>query len=240
MIDIHCHILHGIDDGAGNLNDSVEMAQLAADTGTKAIVVTPHCNIPGVFQNYWGADLAERFNLLRNEIIKRNIPVELYSGQEVFLSKHFHERLDNGMFITVNNSRYMLVELDFRIDEATALSRLQKLVSRGIVPIVAHPERYGFVIENPNVIKRIKEAGSLVQVNSCSILGYFGRHIQKTAAIIADSRLADFIASDAHSQYNRTPNLLLVHEYICENIAYDYADVLLNINPEKILNDETI
>ena len=87
MIDIHCHILHGVDDGSGNLSDSLEMAKLAADSGTKAIIATPHCNIPATFDNYWGKDIETKFSALRQAVKECGIPVEIYKGQEVFLSK---------------------------------------------------------------------------------------------------------------------------------------------------------
>lgn len=240
MFDIHCHILPGVDDGSGNMSDSIEMAQLAAESGTKGIIATPHCNIPGVFENYWCDAFAEKVRMLRNELSVRNIPVSIYPGQEVFLSSHFEEYLEKGGFITLNNSRYMLSELDFRIDEATAISRLRYLVSQGYVPIIAHPERYGFVIENPSSIKKLRSEGCLVQLNAGSLLGYFGHYIQKTAEAVIRSGLADFIASDAHSQYDRTPSLTAVNELICENISYDYADILFRTNPLKVLDNKTI
>lgn len=240
MFDIHCHILPGVDDGSGNLNDSIEMAQLAAESGTKEIIATPHCNIPGMFDNYYGAELKEKLRVLKEALKQKNIPVEVYQGQEVFLSRHFEEHLKKGGLITLNGSRYMLVELDFRIDEVSAFSRLERLISHGVVPVVAHPERYGFIIENPDAVRKIRSAGGLVQVNSCSLTGQFGNYIQKTANFIVRNRLADFIASDAHSQYSRTPDMSQVHELICENISYDYADFLFRTNPVKLLNNETI
>lgn len=240
MFDIHCHILHGVDDGSGNMSDSIEMARLAAESGTKGVIVTPHCNIPGMFDNYWCEELGSKVCTLRNEIDRQKIPLKIYPGQEVFLSRAFDEHVESGGFITLNNSRYMLVELDFRIDTASAFSRLESLVSLGYVPVLAHPERYGFIIENPALVRKIRALGCLVQLNSGSLAGDFGWLIRKTADVIAENRLADFIASDAHSQYSRTPNLSPVHELICENLSYDYADVLFRINPVKVLNNEII
>lgn len=176
MFDIHCHILPGADDGSGNLNDSVEMAQLAAESGTKGIFATPHCNMPGLFENYWNDEFAEKFRKLRKALKDKNVPVEIYPGQEVFLSRNFEARLKNKELVTLNNSRYMLAELDFRIDEKTAISRLEVLASYGCVPIVAHPERYGFVIENPDVIKNIHAAGAFVQINRGGIMGGYGNY----------------------------------------------------------------
>ena len=126
MFDIHCHILHGVDDGSGNLSDSLEMAKLAADSGTKAIIATPHCNIPATFDNYWGKDIETKFSALRQAVRECGIPVEIYKGQEVFLSKHFDEHLEKNDFITLNNSKYMLTELDFKIDVKSRLVLLFK------------------------------------------------------------------------------------------------------------------
>ena len=182
-------------------------------------------------------------NTLRAELFEgesEEVFVEIYSGQEVFLSKKFEAHLKNGEFITLNNSRYMLVELDFRTDEASMMSRLQRLSEYGYVPIVAHPERYGLVIENPDVITAIKSSGCLVQINRSSVLGDFGPYIKRTAQTILRNGLADFVASDAHSQYSRTPNLSDVHEYISENISYDYADELFKINPWKVIKNDII
>ncbi len=240
MFDIHSHILPGIDDGSGNMNDSIEMLQLAVESGTLGIVATPHCNIPGLFDNYYNENFCKKFEKLKKTVKDKNIPIEIYSGQEVFLSTQFEEHLKKNDFITINNSKYMLTELDFKINGKSATERLQKLISYGYSPIIAHPERYGFVIENPEIISKLRSLGCLVQINSSSVIGDFGHYIQETADIILRNRLADFVASDAHSQYSRTPNLSQAHELICENISYSYADILLKTNPIKVLNNETI
>lgn len=240
MLDIHCHILPGVDDGSGNMNDSVEMAQLAAESGTTGIVATPHCNIPGEFDNYWNDEMQGKLQALRGILKGKNIPVEIYRGQEIFLSNHFETHIENRDFVTLNNSEYMLVELDFRIDEVSAVSRLGRLASYGYTPILAHPERYGFVIENPSTINKIHASGVLIQLNSSSVMGDFGARIKRTANLILRDGLADFVASDAHSQYSRTPSLADTHEYICGEFSYDYADILFNINPLKVINNEKI
>ncbi len=240
MFDIHCHILPGVDDGSGNLNDSIEMALVAAESGTEGIIATPHCNIPGMFENFWSTELYDKLQLLRKALREKNIPVEIYQGQEIFLSKNYEICLQKNGFITLNNSRYMLTELDFRIDEETAVSRLKGLASHGFVPILAHPERYGFVIENPAAVKRIRSDGVLIQLNAGSLTGDFGPYIKRTAEKIIGNSLADFVASDAHSQYSRTPDFTDIHEYICGNFSYDYADILLKTNPMKVINNETI
>lgn len=240
MIDIHCHIMPGVDDGSGNLSDSAEMAQLAARHGTKKIIVTPHCNIHSGERNYWDSEMENKFISLQARLREKNIPVEVFRGQEVFLSGSFMDGLRQKRFLTLNCSNYLLAEFDMRESAAVAYSKLHQLVSEGYTPIVAHPERYRFVHEQRDAIYRIKETGSLIQVNKGSLKGSFGFGIQKIALDIIETRQADFVASDAHSQYSRTPVLADVHEFICEKFSSEYADFLLKQNPLRVIANEKI
>lgn len=240
MIDIHCHILPGMDDGAGNMSDAIEMAECAASTGIKRIIATPHSNIPGGYRNYWGLSMQHDIKILQDEINQRNIPVTIYCGQEVFLASGFMELLHEGKLITLNQSRYMLVEFDMRERADVAYRKLQQLISAGYIPIVAHPERYEFVNEQKDAVYRMKDLGALLQVNKGSLKGRFGKKEMNTAIEIVETFQADFIASDAHSQYSRTPYLADVHEFVSETYSSDYGDLLLKVNPQKVLNNETI
>lgn len=240
MVDIHCHIMPGVDDGSGNMSDSTEMAQLASKLGTRKIIVTPHCNVNSRRRNCWDSEMENKFISLQSQLMAKNIPVEIFRGQEVFLSGGFMDGLNQGKFITLNGSAYVLAELDIRESAATAYSKLHRLVSEGYIPIVAHPERYEFVQEQHDAIYKIKETGSLIQVNKGSIKGSFGFRAQKASLEIIDTRQADFIASDAHSQYSRTPVLADVHEFICEKFSSEYADFLVKHNPHRVLVNEKI
>lgn len=240
MIDIHCHILPGLDDGAGNMSDAVEMADLAVSCGIKSIIATPHSNIPGGYHNYWSLSLEEDIKVLQSEINKRNIPLTIYCGQEVFLASGFMELLHKGNFMTLNRSRYILVEFDMLEQANVAYRKLEQLISEGYVPIVAHPERYEFVWEQKESVYRMKDLGALLQVNKGSLKGNFGKNEMDAAIEIVETFQADFIASDAHSQYSRTPYLADVHEFISETYSSDYGDLLLKVNPQKVLNNETI
>ncbi len=240
VVDIHCHILPDTDDGAGSPVDSVEMARIAADSGIRSIVATPHCNIPGICRNYRSDSLISKLSALQAMLELESIPVTLHPGQEIFFTDDFEEHLKRGDFITLNNSRYMLIEFDFGIPENEAVRSVNLISSLGIVPVVAHPERYGFVISQPDSIHRLSRAGGLIQLNRSSIVGEFGSRIYVTSKYILSNGLADFVASDAHSQYSRTPDFSDVHEAISEISSYDYADLLLDINPSKIIRNETV
>ncbi len=240
MTDIHCHILPGVDDGSGALSDSLEMARIAAASGISSIVATPHCNIPGLCKNYRSEKLISKFNELRDALERNLIPVDLYCGQEVFFTDDFEKHFEHGDFLTLNGSRYMLVELDFEISEEEAIKSIKRVASTGVVPVAAHPERYGFIVEQPDRAVQLCRAGALLQLNRSSIVGEFGQRIYSAAKYILDNGLADAVASDAHSQYSRIPDFSDVHEAICENWSYDYADILLKINPTKIIKNETV
>ena len=240
MIDIHCHILPDVDDGAGNLSDAVEMAKLAADSGIRAIIATQHCNVPGVDPNCWDTGMEDRFLSLRSALKQRDIQISLYPGQEVFLSAGFLERLRKGELISLNHSGYLLVEFDVEETASQAYRKLRQIRAEGYTPIVAHPERYGFVMEQKEAVYRLREAGALLQVNKGSLKGRFGFASGNAADRIMRHRLADFASSDAHSQYSRTPYLADVHELICERYSADYAELLLCTNPQKVISNEPI
>lgn len=240
MFDIHCHILPCVDDGSGSMIDSVEMAELAVRSGTCGIIATPHCNVPGAFENLWSAEFDAKVKELNDILLKRNIPVTVYPGQEIFAYGDIIERIKNNELITLNNSGYLLVEFDFSASEREMFKYIQSITTEGYVPIVAHPERYFLFGETPETVRGIRSAGALVQVNSSSITGNFGYYPERAASYFLANQLADFVASDAHSQYSRTPDLFRVHEIICENYSYEYADLLLDENPLKVINNKEI
>lgn len=240
MYDIHCHIIPGVDDGADSISETVEMLNIAIANRTKGVFCTPHSNIPGAYGNYWDEKLEARYNAIAAEIRKRNLPIEIYKGQEIFLAGDFLERIKNNELISLNGTKYMLVELHPFEKEFSAYKKLAALKSEGYVPIVAHPERYAFIIENKDAIGNIKELGCLIQVNKGSLKGRFGEAVKRTSHRVLADRLADFVASDAHSPYRRTPNLTDVHEMISTEYSADYADFLLKINPRNVIKNKPI
>ena len=240
MIDIHCHILPGVDDGSGNFNDSIEMAKLAVASGVHSIVATPHLNTFDDESSYWFLEIENLLNKLQKEIKERGIPVSIFPGQEILLTSSSLGDIKKGKFISLNHSRYCLVEFTHYEKVSVAIRKLQKIISEGYIPIIAHPERYDFVREQGDAIYRMKETGCLIQVNKGSLKGHFGRETRECAFDILRNRDADFVASDGHSQYNRTPCLSDAYEIICDHFSSDYADFLLNDNPQRLLNDEKI
>lgn len=240
VVDIHCHILPGLDDGSDNIEESVRMARLAVDGGTKAIIVTPHSNIPDSFKNYCDRQYVDTFKALRQRLTEEKIPLKIYPGHEIFAAGNITELIRSEKLLTLNNSRYPLIEFAFKERAENVYQRLSELIAEGFTPIIAHPERYAFVAEDDFSLIRLKDMGCLLQINKGSLKGSFGREAYVISQSIIRHELADFIASDAHSPYMRTTFLADVYDIVCDMRSEDYANLLLSINPAKIIINKKI
>lgn len=238
MIDIHCHLIFGADDGSDSIGESLEMAGIALRGGTRYIVATPHSNIPDSYSNYWDETLRKKFVDLNAALKESGMKIKVYPGQEIFCAGDFEELLKKGLLRTINGSRYPLVEFDFYEDSRSVYSKLSRLLGMGYTPIIAHPERYAFVSEDEYSPEKLRRMGCLLQINKGSLNGYFGRSCYEVSHSMLDRHLADFVASDAHSPYMRTPYLGDVHEMISEEYSADYAHLLLESNPLAVLNNK--
>ena len=162
MIDLHTHILPGLDDGAGDIYDSIEMALLAKDGGTSVIVATPHCNIPGLYENYFGKEYCQTFQKTK-EILKREAPgIICLAGMEVYATEELPRLLTEGKIFPLNRTRYVLMEFDFQEDPDFADRILEKVREVRALPLIAHAERYEFVQDDPAIVYRWKRLGGRI------------------------------------------------------------------------------
>lgn len=242
FIDLHCHILPGLDDGAEISDDSLQMAKVALDGGSAAIICTPH-TFPRA--RYAPNDFRNAMIDTKEALRDSEIALPLYPGQEIFLPRGedahgIAEALERSALLTLNRSVYPLIEFDPYETAEAALDAVDILCASGFVPVIAHPERDFFIFENPNAASLLHEHGALLQLNKGSITGFFGRDVADTAHELLRAHLADFVASDAHSPYRRTPDLREAHEWISENLSESYADFLLWSNPARVLKNEKI
>lgn len=240
MIDLHCHILAGVDDGAASEAESCMMAQLAVDSGVRTIAATPHFDPRRGEERELGRVLKESFCRLERLLCAQEIPLELRSGMEVFSTTDTPRLLREGCLLTLGGSRYLLLEFGFDSSAAFAEHILEEVRAQGAVPVVAHPERYRFVQQRPELLYRWLERGCVLQVNKGSFFGRFGRRAARTAHWCLREGCLHLIASDAHSPYQRTPRLSDIHEYISETASQAAADLLLSQNPAHILADRPV
>ena len=234
MIDLHCHILPELDDGAQNLWDSLSMARMAVDSGITAMVATPHC------MDDRSREVYAAWQLLQEALQENEIPLKVFPGMEIFGTPDTARMLQEGKLFTLNGSRYPLMEFAFRSDGADETQILRSVCRAGFQPVVAHPERYAYVRENPRLINHWARMGCLIQVNRGSLLGRFGRQAQEMAFELTDRGFTSVVASDAHSPRIRTPWMKDVRQLLSERISPECAVRLLKDNPKKILKNEDI
>ena len=205
MIDLHCHILPGADDGSDSYDTSCRMAAMAADSGVRYVLATPHCNTHDPRKNYRSADLLRAVRALQAELDRWQIPVTVLPGAEVLLRENPQELLEQNLLQTLNDSRYLLVEFYFDEDPGAMSRRLSVIAAAGLIPVIAHPERYFAVQDVPALAQKWADRGWVLQLNKGSILGDLGEQAYDTAALLLRSGAAAVIASDAHDVWQRTP-----------------------------------
>jgi protein-tyrosine phosphatase len=234
IIDIHSHIIPGIDDGSKSMEMTLEMIKNAEINGTKEIVATPHYLLEyGEAKIEEIKDYVEKIN---STLKSEKIDVKIYSGQEVYYTEKIIEDYMEGNIGTINDSRYMLIEFPMQRFDDNIIDVLYELQVRNIVPIIAHPERYKPFIKNPALINDFINQEYLFQVNAGSIEGRFGQEVKKTADLFLKNNIYNFIGSDAHNARNRNTGLKNSMELLKE----DGSREIFKNSSEKLLKDEKI
>lgn len=203
MIDLHCHLLPGIDDGSRNLAASLAMAQMAVDDGIECITCTPHI-YPGRFDNNRDIILSAVENLL-TELKTADIPLNLAFGADAHMTPDLLQNIRSGQVPTLNDSRYLLFEPPHHIKPPDFEQFVFNLLANDIIPIITHPERLTWVEDNYDVFIRVADGGAWLQITSNSITGRFGRTVQYWSEKMLDDGVVHIIASDAHSLDRRPP-----------------------------------
>jgi protein-tyrosine phosphatase len=234
MIDLHSHILPRLDDGSNSMEESLKMAQLAVESGVREMVATPHCAQGRAREVYSG------WLLLREVLEDEGIPLRVYPGMEILGTADTARLLQEGQLFTINGSRYPLVEFLFQATEREITDILESISRAGFLPLIAHPERYECVQQDPGCINAWKKLGCLFQVNRGSLLGRFGSDAQDMAFSLVDRGFATVVASDAHSSKMRTPWLRDVYGFLSEEFSPVAARYLLLRNPKTILRNEDL
>jgi protein-tyrosine phosphatase len=227
MIDIHCHILAGIDDGATDIQESLEMAKVAAADGITKIVATPHLKhtiIPAT-------EIQNRVTQLNSQLKELRVPVEILPGADI--SAHLDPSLLKEF--TLNGSQYLLIEFPHTHIPRTAKNILFKLVISGFLPIITHPERNSSIIRNPDLLLQLLDDNIFIQITANSLTGKFGRKAKKCAIYLLEKGVVSFMASDAHSSNYRRPMLSKGLQIAEEIIGKAEAATLVFANPEAVI-----
>lgn len=239
MIDIHNHILAGVDDGPKLLEESITMAKIAVEEGTTVFFATPH--VGSHIELLASRQYAEKTAELQAILTERHINLQLVSGAEVYPSGDVPLWLDQEYPLTLGPAgRFILLDsplLQIPIGLDTLVFELQ---SKGYTPILAHPERVDPIQQNPQLLEEIVRRGLLIQINASSLTGGQGSETRKTAVNLLNLNWVHFVASDAHSIRRRRPSLSVAHKELIELVGEKTAEDLVQNNGLRVLNGESV
>lgn len=197
MIDIHCHILPGLDDGSPGLEESIQMARQAIEEGVTDLIATPHTH-NGIYIND-SQEVLKSVHLLQEELIRLAIPLRIYPGAEVHIHDELVKHLKQNKLPTLGDSqKYVLIEFPYGSIPLFADKVLSQLLAEGYVPVIAHPERHIFFSENLDLLRNWIRKGALTQVTADSLSGKRGWRMKRFAKLLVRSGMAHLVASDAH------------------------------------------
>ena len=237
MVDLHCHILPGIDDGSKDIEETLEMARIAVSEGVHHIICTPHYI---QYSDYYNKKQVEALVDEMNERLnEEGISLTLSAGHEVYMTPDLPKLVQEGEVSTLNNTQYLLVEFPMNDIPLYAEDVFYELRLMGLTPILAHPERYPMIIENPNLLLKFLNLGVLCQANVGSIRGFFGERVKETVFKLIEHRMIHFIATDAHTPRNRSPKVQKALEAVTKLDA-TLAQELFIENPLKVYQNELI
>lgn len=238
ICDLHTHVLPGVDDGAPNLDYALQMLENAVASDVAQLVVTPHCNRGYGDGNFRGPGLQKAFAELQQAA--ETLPIQLMLGAEVLADQQLPQLLQQGKLPTINGSRYLLTEFPPYAENSDMCRMLQTILEQGLVPLVAHPERYNAVCESPQLVMSWLDMGCHLQLSGGSLQGEYGKTVQQTAKILLHNDLVACIASDAHGIHHRSNFLLAVYDHLSVRYSKQYAQCLLYENPMGICRNEEI
>lgn len=220
MIDIHCHIMPGVDDGAFSPEESLDMLQIAHDDGVKAMVATPHVFHIGkftAFEKNQRIAFQHTFHELKKSAKAKGIEIEILQGAEVFFVTDLREKLkEHRELLTINNSDYFLLEFPGDAVFPGSEEFIAHLVIDGLIPIICHPERNLVFQHNPRLLYRIIQAGALAHIDAGSIRGDFGPTAYSSAISLLKHNMVHIIASDCHNTGSHPPGLSFLYEKLRE------------------------
>jgi protein-tyrosine phosphatase len=236
MIDIHCHILPATDDGAVDLQETLEMLRIAAADGITQIVATPHYRHGA---SPTAQDIQKKIGQVREEIVKSRISVELLGGADIRLTYELMKGIEKNEIPTINNSRYFLLELPDLIPPHLD-DFFFKTRTKGYVPVITHPERNYSLLAAPAKIDAIRAAGALFQLTAMSVTGKLGRQIKKFTSQLLKKGYADFVATDAHSTVRRPPLLSKAYRETVSILNRAEADRIFLENPKAVIENREV
>lgn len=235
MIDLHCHMLPGIDDGAADIEVALEMARVAVADGITVTACTPHI-MPGVYGNT-GPGIRAAIEAFRGALAQAGIPLRLVTGADVHLATDLCQGLRDGRVLTLNESRYFLFEPPHHVLPPRLEHAVFETMTAGFQPVITHPERLSWIEGHYDVMQRLAHSGAWMQITCGSLTGRFGRRPQYWAERMVDEGLTHILATDAHNLRNRAPSMARSRDLVAQRLGEAEADNMVLVRPQGILDN---
>lgn len=236
MFDLHCHILPQMDDGSSSVEETLDMLGVAAQEGIQVIAATHHFfDDETTIEDYLGL-WESRYKQIQSVLEGFKKDIQIVKGAEVMISP-FLTQLDGLHRLCINEGRYLLIELPMIDLPQFTEEVIHNLQVKGIVPILAHPERNYRIANNPDLLNPLIELGALVQINTGSITGLFGKKIRRCAKTLFKNNMAHLIGTDAHSAVKRPPEMRKSAQILERWVGQQRAETILVENPRAIVNN---
>jgi len=238
FVDIHCHLVPDIDDGAKSLAESLAMAEMAVADGIQTIVVTPHQN--GSYAHNRGDDIRHRVAQLQGQLDQHQIPLTVLPGADVRIEDGMIRALQEGDILTLGDlGRHVLLELphEMYFPLEPVLDELAKI---NMVGVLSHPERNQGILKQPAIVEPLVKYGCLMQITAGSLMGTFGRPSKEISEWMLKRGLVHFISTDAHGPRARRPLIRRAYEYTAELVGVETANALCCDNPTAVAAGDDI
>ncbi|MCI8759662.1 MAG: hypothetical protein HFJ34_00800 [Clostridia bacterium] len=238
MIDFHTHILPNIDDGARSIEETIDLVKEAQKVGFEAIISTSH-----YMEGYYETNTPERevwIQAIYQKIQEENLKIKLYLGNEIYLSENMIQLLEEGRACTINDTSYILFEMPLNAEPLNLYNMIYEMLQNKLVPILAHPERYSFVQQSPELVSELIEKGVLMQCNYASIEGYYGTRAKIIVKKLLQNNMVHFLGSDVHRPHTIYPKMPQIIEKLTKIIGKEKLEELTTKNPKLVLQNKRI
>lgn len=235
IVDMHCHVLPGVDDGAGSMDETVKLLKEAVRQGIQAMIVTPHFH-PGRYKVY-SDQIRESLRAVEREIIRHNIPIELYAGQECYYFSGLVRELEKGEVLTMAGSQYVLVEFDPEVMYSRIQQAVQDLTFNGYKPIIAHYERYQCLNGKMDRLEQLRHTGAMLQINFDRLVTRDTLFKRNPWRKLFKEGYVDFLGSDTHGMSFRPLHVDEAVDWIETDVRPELARRVLERNIRKILEN---
>lgn len=238
MIDMHSHILPEIDDGAKSIEESIEMIKEAYKAGFTGIVSTSH-----YIEDSYDASKQKRYELIKiieKRLENENIDITIYNGAEAYVNTNLNDLIKKEELVTINETKYLLIELPMNNKIIYLNEIISELKDNGIIPIIAHPERYSYVQKDPKILNDLIDQGVLFQSNYGSLIGKYGKDAQKAVKKLLKNNMIQLLGTDTHRSNSTYTQMDEIIKKFTKLLGKEKFEILSTVNPLKVIANEKI